>query len=240
MVWQSYAWQKRNQPSRTDERWCKPSSVLEWTIEESFETISEKKETLLKEFQNIETAVKRCFKWQVATETKHTEPAKMTEPPSRPWAILQDDLCGPFLNEEYTLVVKDQYSRYSEVEFVTCTTSFGAITRWKLKQIFSTYGVPEIFPTDNKPPFNSHMFAVFAQESGFKHKQVTHVHSKAQGQVEGFNNMVKKLLPSQDKKTRPCRTPRDNPWVVKSSRLPVKTATYLVSISPLLRLAFFK
>ena len=86
------------------------------------------------------------------------------------------------------------------MEFVTCTTSFGAITRWKLKQIFSTYGVPEIFPTDNKPPFNSHMFAVFAQESGFKHKQITHVHSKAQGQVEGFNNMVKKLLPSH--KTR--------------------------------------
>ena len=153
----------------------------------------QEKKTLLKDFQNIETAVKRCFEWQAATETKHTEPAKMTELPSKPWAILQDDLCGPFLNGEYALVVTDQYSRYSEVEFVTCTTSFGA-TRRKLKTIFSTYGVPEIFPTDNRSPFNSRMFAVFAQESGFKHKQVTPVHPKVQGQVEGFNKMVNKAI----------------------------------------------
>ena len=192
MVWQSYAWQKRDQHSRTDGRLCKPSSLLERPNEESFETISGKK-TLLKDFQNIETAVKRCFEWQAATETKHTEPAKMTELPSKPWAILQDDLCGPFLNGEYALVVTDQYSRYSEVEFVTCTTSFGA-TRRKLKTIFSTYGVPEIFPTDNRSPFNSRMFAVFAQESGFKHKQVTPVHPKVQGQVEGFNKMVNKAI----------------------------------------------
>ena len=38
------------------------------------------------------------------------------------------------------------------------------------------------------------MFAVFAQESGFKHKQVTPVHSKAQAQVEGFNKMVNKAI----------------------------------------------
>ena len=40
-----------------------------------------------------------------------------------------------------------------------------------------------------------------------------------------------KLLPSQDKKTKPCRTPRDNLRVVK-------TATYLVSFSRLVCLAF--
>ena len=72
-------------------------------------------------------------------------------------------------------------------------TSFGA-TRRKLKKICSTYGVPEIFPTDNRPPFNSRMFAVFAQESGFKHKQVTPLHPKVQGQVEGFNKMVNKAI----------------------------------------------
>ena len=81
------------------------------------------------------------------------------------------------------------------MEFVTCKTSFGAITRSKLKKVFSTNGVPEIFLTDNRPPpFNSLMFAVFAQESGFKHKQVTPVHSKAQAQVEGFNKMVNKAI----------------------------------------------
>ena len=38
------------------------------------------------------------------------------------------------------------------------------------------------------------MFAVFAQESGFKHKQVTPLHPKVQGQVEGFNKMVNKAI----------------------------------------------
>ena len=42
--------------------------------------------------------------------------------------------------------------------------------------------------------FNSRMFAVFAQESGFKHNQVTLVHPKVQGQVEGFNKMVNKAI----------------------------------------------
>ena len=32
----------------------------------------------------IEDAVKRCFECQISTETKHTEPVKMTELPSRP------------------------------------------------------------------------------------------------------------------------------------------------------------
>ena len=110
------------------------------------------------------------------------------------------------------------------MEFVTCTTSFGA-TRRKLKKICSTYGVPEIFPTDNRPLFNSRMFAVFTQESGFKHKQVTPV------KLRDSIRWLTKLLPSQDKKTKPCRTPRDNLRVVK-------TATYLVSFSRLVCLAF--
>ena len=38
------------------------------------------------------------------------------------------------------------------------------------------------------------MLAVFAKESGFKHKQVTPVHPKAQGQVEGFNKIVNKAI----------------------------------------------
>ena len=127
---------------------------------------------------------------KITTETKHTEPAKMTNLPERPWAGVEADFCGPFPNGQYALVVTDQYSRYPEVEFVT-TTSFEA-TRKKLKKIFSTHGVPETLQTDNGPPFNSHAFAEFAKESGFQHKRITPVHPKAQGQVEGFNKMINK------------------------------------------------
>jgi hypothetical protein len=83
---------------------------------------------------NLEIAdtVQRCFECQISTETKHTEPAKMTKLPSRSWTTVEVDFCGPFPNGRYALVVTDQYSRYPEVEFTT-TTSFEA-TRKKLKK----------------------------------------------------------------------------------------------------------
>ncbi|CAB4043024.1 Transposon Tf2-9 poly [Paramuricea clavata] len=115
----------------------------------------------------IEDAVKRCFECQISTATKHTEPAKMTKFPSRLWTT---------------------------VEFTT-TTSFEA-TRKKLnwKKIFATHGVPQNLQSDNGPPFNSHAFSYFARESGFRHKRITPRHPKAQGQVEGFNKLVNKIM----------------------------------------------
>ena len=124
----------------------------------------------------IEDSVKRCFECQISTETKHTEPAKMTELPSRPWTTVEVDFCGPFPNGRYALVVIDLYSRYPEVEFTT-TTSFEA-ARKKLKKIFATLGVPQTLRRDNGPPFNLQAFSDFAQESGFQHRRIT---PKAQG-----------------------------------------------------------
>ena len=83
-------------------------------------------------------------------------------------------------------------SRYPEVEFVTSTAY--EPTRKKLKKICATYGVPQTLQTDNGPPFQSHAFAKFAQESGFQDKRITPVHPEAQGQVEGFNEMVTKTI----------------------------------------------
>ena len=156
----------------------------------------------------IEDAVKRCFECQISTETKHTEPAKMTELPSRPWSTVEVDFCGPFPNGSYALVMIDQYSRYPEVEFTT-TTSFEA-TRTKLKKIFATRGVPKTLQSDNGPPFNSHAFSDFARESGFQHKRITPRHPKAQGQVEGFNKLVNKIMTIGHRYDREVRTKMDH------------------------------
>ena len=127
----------------------------------------------------IEDAVKRCFECQNSTETKHIEPVKMIELPSRPWSTVEVDFCGPFPNSSYALVMIDQYSRYPEVKLTT-TTSFEA-SRTKLKKIFATHGVPKTLQSDNGPQFNSHAFGDFARESGFQHKRITPRHPKAQG-----------------------------------------------------------
>ena len=109
----------------------------------------------------VKESVKRCFEYQISTNAKHTEPAKMTELPVRPWTAVEIDFCGPFPNGNYALMVTDQYSRCPEVEFTT-TTSFEA-TRKRLKKIFSTHGIPQTLLTDNGPPFNSLAFKEFAK-----------------------------------------------------------------------------
>ncbi|XP_020910428.1 uncharacterized protein K02A2.6 [Exaiptasia diaphana] len=66
-------------------------------------------------------------------------------------------------------------------------------TRKKLKKVFSIHGIPEVVQTDNGPPLNSHAFHEFTDEMGFRHKRITPLHPKAQGQVEGFNKLVNKI-----------------------------------------------
>ena len=140
----------------------------------------------------IEESVKGCFECQISTNAKRTEPAKMTELPTRPWSSVEVDFCGPFPNGKYVLDVTDQYSQYPEVEFTT-STSFEA-TRKKLKKIFSIHGIPETLQSDNGPPFNSTAFAEFAKESGFYHKRITPRHPEVTVQVEGFNNFINKTM----------------------------------------------
>ena len=115
----------------------------------------------------------------------------MTELPSRPWSTVEVDFYGPFPTGSYALVMIDQYSRYTEVEFTT-TTSF-EVTRTKLKKIFATHGVPKTLQSDTGPLFNSHAFSDFTRESGFQHKHITPRHPKAQGKVEGFNKLINKI-----------------------------------------------
>ena len=157
--------------------------------------------------KRIDDIVSTCFSCQVTTNTQHTEPAKMTELPERPWTTVEADFCGPFPNGDYVLVVTDQYSRYPEAEFLS-STSIKPVRR-KLKKMFATHGVPQTVQTDNGPPFNSKEFQTLASEMGFSHKKITPKHPKAQGQVEGFNKLVNKIA-----------------TIAKQEKIDVREATY--------------
>lgn len=158
--------------------------------------VSKTKEMLRRKYwfpamnSRIDTVVSTCFDCQIATNTQHTEPAKMTKLPERPWETVEIDFCGPFPSKEYALVITDQSSRYPEVEFVHSTAI--KPVRKKLKKVFTTHGVPETVQSDNGPPFNSEDFKEFAAEMGFTHTKITPRHPKAQGQVEGFNKLMNK------------------------------------------------
>lgn len=113
-----------------------------------------------------------CFDCQIATNTQHTEPAKMMTLPERPWEIVEIEFCGPFPSIEYTLVMTDQYSRYPEVEYLHLTAIKSV--RQKLKKVFATHGITTTVQSDIGPTLNSEDFKEFAAEMGFTHKKSRH------------------------------------------------------------------
>ena len=113
--------------------------------------------------------VSTCFDHQIATNTQHTEPAKMMKLPERPWEIVEFHFCGPFPSKDYALIITDQYSRYPEVKFVYLTAI--KPVQKKVKKVFTTHGVSRTVQSDNGPLFTSEDFKEFAAEMGFIHKK---------------------------------------------------------------------
>ena len=71
------------------------------------------------------------------------------------------------------------------------TVSF-KIVEPRLNKIFSEFGIPEVLRTENGPPFNGKDFAHFARTLGFKHRKVTPLWPRANGEVERFMRTIKK------------------------------------------------
>ena len=86
----------------------------------------------------------------------------------------------------------DDYSRFPMVEPVTTTSAAAVIP--KLDQIFAFCGTPEIVKSDNGPPFNGEEFKMFAREVGFRHRKVTPLWPRANGEVERFVKTLKKAI----------------------------------------------
>ena len=64
----------------------------------------------------------------------------------------------------------------------------------KLDKIFATFRTPNVAKSDNGPPFNGQDFAKFADVLGFKHRKVTPLWPRANGEVERFIKTIKKCV----------------------------------------------
>ena len=86
----------------------------------------------------------------------------------------------------------DLFSQWADVAFVS-TTSFRAI-KLPLLKFFALWGHPDVFKTDNGPPFNSEEFKLFLTDMGIKHVTSTPGHPEGNGEVETFMRMLKKSI----------------------------------------------
>jgi len=114
----------------------------------------------------------------------------MSPPPAAPWKEISVDFVNQ--DQEYMLLITDDYSRYPVVDIVKSTSAATVIP--KLDKVFSEFGVPDVVKSDSGPPFNSKEFVSFADDLGFKHRKVTPKWARVSGEVERFVRTIKKVM----------------------------------------------
>lgn len=138
----------------------------------------------------VETKVKACLPCQVVTPVYTREPLQMSVLPDSPFDEVNVDFAH--VDGQTLLLMVDDYSRFPFGEPVSSTSASAVIS--KLDQLFSTFGAPRVVKSDNGPPFNGEEFTKFACVLGFKHRKVTPVWARANGEVEIFVKTLKKCI----------------------------------------------
>ena len=94
------------------------------------------------------------------------------------------------------LVVGDAYSKWIEVFKTNLSTT--AVTIQRLRECFSTHGLPTVIVSDNEIAFTSEEFALFMSENGIKHITSAPKHPASNGfaerYVRTFKETVKKMV----------------------------------------------
>ena len=138
---------------------------------------------------DIDNMVKKCNVCQ------HNQTAQQKEElipidVAHPWEIVGSDMFH-WRGDEYLLVV-DYYSSYIIIRKLSSTTS-GAIVS-KLKLIFSEFGIPDIFISDNARHNDSAEFRKCEAEYDFKHETSSPRYPQCNGKAERYVGVVKKTL----------------------------------------------
>ena len=112
--------------------------------------------------------------------------------PERPWQKLSGDFFGPTPGGWYWFVNIDEHSNWAAVDKLR-TPSEDQVEP-VLNRLFSTFGAPEVYKSDNGSPFQSHRFSEFAKKWGFRHRRVTPEWPRANGKAESFMKKLGKVL----------------------------------------------
>ena len=134
---------------------------------------------------------KSCLPCQAV---KQPPPPALLHPwiwPDRPWQRIHVDFAGPFLGRMFLLVV-DAHFKWTEVFEMNQTTSTKTIQ--VLRQLFSSYGLPEQVVSDNGPHFVSSEFHNFLLNNGIRHIHSSPYHPASNGLVERFVRTFKEPM----------------------------------------------
>ncbi|XP_062864462.1 uncharacterized protein K02A2.6-like [Trichomycterus rosablanca] len=140
---------------------------------------------------DVENEVRACVECQKNAKSPASAPLHPWEWPEKPWSRLHADYAGPFLGKMF-LVLVDAHSKWIEAYAMNSSTAVATIE--KLRQSFSTHGLPECLVTDNGTNFTSAEFSEFMKQNGIRHLTSAPFHPSSNGLAERAVQTLKEGL----------------------------------------------
>ena len=116
--------------------------------------------------KNIEELVQKCSLCQYQQNSTSNIQKYVSEVPPHPWHMVGSDLF--YFRRIDFLVVVDYFSKYLLMRKIPNSTSSAVIK--ELGMIFSEFGKPQVFRSDNGPCYASQEFIFFMQNWSIEHR----------------------------------------------------------------------
>ncbi len=140
--------------------------------------------------KELEQYMQNCDTCQTYAQEQQREPLISHEIPSRPWEKVGCDFLE--LNGRDYMVTVDYYSNFFEVDRMYSKTGPAVIA--KLKGHFARHGIPDVFVSDNGPPFNSHEFQNFLGRYEIDRPLTSPLHPQSNGKAENAVKTAKRIM----------------------------------------------
>jgi hypothetical protein len=109
-----------------------------------------------------EQQIKKCRECQADSDRQVYEPLKPSKMPERPWQSVSAEFFGPTPGGWYWFVNIYDHCSWASVEKIRATSEEPVLDL----DLFGTFGAPEVYKTNNRSPFQSYNFKVFAEKWG--------------------------------------------------------------------------
>ena len=148
--------------------------------------------------REITDYIEHCDTCNMYTSHPQREPLVVHDVPECPWQKVGCDIFT--LDEKDYLCTVDYFSGYFEIDHLERKTARAIIAR--LKRHFSNHGIPNLFQSDNGPPFDSQEFRDFAAAYEFELVTSSPNYAQSNGRIENAVKTAKQLM----KKSKQART----------------------------------
>ena len=140
--------------------------------------------------KDIEHVAGSCSSCQTIRQAPPRAPMHPWTWPLRPWQRVHIDFAGPFEGKMFLVI--HSHSKWGEVREMSSTTTLKTIE--VLRELFSSFGLPEQLVSDNGPQFTSEQFVKFIQSNKIRHIRCSPYHPSSNGFVERFVRSFKEAM----------------------------------------------